>query len=266
MQKIIRKLLLSGAALLMLVVTPVFAHEFWIALENGKINPGDTIIGDLKIGVMLKGETYPYLSNRFKSFNVTNGDLTDKVTGNEGDIPALSYVTKQAGLHVISQQTTAFRVTYEDWGLFRRYLNEEGLEKFADLHQQRGLPANGFSERYTRCVKALVQVGPVISSQGDKQLGLPLELLAETNPYATNTDQLAVKLLWQGTPLDNWQITIFHDTGTVKRTTVMTDDHGQAVIPLSGAGEYLLNAVHLQAVDDTPVVWQSYWGTLSFKL
>ncbi len=257
---------------LALVTTPVFAHEFWISLENGTLKPGDTIVGDLKVGIMLKGEPYPFLSNRFKNFNVNNSDLSDKVFGNEGDLPALKYVAKQPGLYVISQETTAFRVTYKDWDLFRRYLTEEGLDEFADLHQQRGLPETGFTERYTRCIKALVQVGSVKSTQADVEIGMPIELLAETNPYVEGADQLTVKLLWEGLPLRHWQINIFHDTDksdtteTVERSKVMTDEQGRAVIPLAGSGEYLLNAVHLQAVDDTPVVWQSHWGTLSFKL
>ncbi len=77
---------------------------------------------------------------------------------------------------------------------------------------------------------------------------------------------LPVTLIWQGAPVANRQINIFHDDGAVTRTTATTDETGRALIPLSGDGEYLLNAVVLRSVDDAPVAWASHWATLSFRL
>ncbi len=258
----------AGAALVALALAgaPAAAHEFWIAPQDGSIAPGAEIVADLKVGQKLRGEPYPYLSNRFQSFTVTVGGATTEVAGNEGDIPALSHVAGRSGLHVIAQHTIAFRVTYDDWAVFRRYLADEGLDSFADLHRARGLPETGFAERYTRCAKALVQVGPVDPADGDVRTGMPLELVAEANPHAPGVDMLPVTLIWRGAPVANRRINIFRDDGVVTRTTATTDATGRALIPLSGDGEYLLNAVVLRAVDDTPVVWDSHWATLSFRL
>lgn len=211
----------------------------------GRVDPGTEIVADLKVGTMMRGEPYPYLSNRFKSFTVTVGDSTAEVTGDEGDLPALSHVADRTGLHIIAQHTIAFRVTFDDWAVFQGYLVGEGLESFADLHRARGLPDSGFSERYTRDAKALVQVGPVDPADQDVRIGLPLELVADANPYTPGIDILPVTLTWQGNPVANRQITIFHDDGAVTRTITTTDETGQALIPLSGDGEYLLNAVQL---------------------
>lgn len=258
----------AAAALVALALAgaPAAAHEFWIAPQDGTIDPGAEIIADLKVGQKLRGEPYPYLSNRFRSFTVTLGDTTTEVAGNEGDIPALSYIAERSGLHVIAQHTIAFRVTYDDWAVFRRYLADEGLDSFADLHRARGLPESGFAERYTRYVKALVQVGPVDPADRDVRIGMPLELVAEANPYVPGVAMLPVILTWQGAPVANRQINIFRDDGAVTRTTATTDATGRALIPLTGDGEYLLNAVVLRAVDDAPVAWASHWATLSFRL
>ncbi len=260
----------AGATLiaLALVGAPAAAHEFWIAPQDGTVAPGAEIVADLKVGQKLRGEPYPYLSNRFQSFTVTRGDTTTEVAGNEGDIPALSHIADRSGLHVIAQHTIAFRVTYDDWAVFRRYLADEGLDSFADHHRARGLPENGFSERYTRYAKALVQVGPVDPADRDVRTGMPLELVAEANPYAPGVEMVPVTLTWQGAPVANRQINIFRDDGAVTRTTATTDEAGRALIPLTGDGEYLLNAVVLRAVEDndTPVVWASHWATLSFRL
>ena len=244
----------------------VKAHEFWISARDGTLAPGDTIVGDLKVGTDLRGVPYPYLPDRFQSFSVTVGDTTTKVAGNIGDIPALSHATNQSGLHVVTQHTTAFRVMYSEVAHFRSYLADEGLESFAERHRARGLPDSGFEERYTRCAKALVQAGQIISTDRDIRVGMPLELVAGANPYAADLSVLPVTLSWQGAPVSDRQITIFHDHGTVTRTIVTTDNNGRALIPLSGTGEYLLNAVHLQDADAPPVVWASHWASLSFKL
>ena len=258
----------AGAALIALALAgaPAAAHEFWIAPQDGRVAPGAEIVADLKVGTMLRGEPYPYLSNRFQSFTVTVGNSTTAVDGNEGDLPALAHAAERSGLHVIAQHTIAFRVTYDDWAVFRRYLADEGLDGLADRHRARGLPEVGFAERYTRDAKALVQVGPVDPADRDVRTGLPLELVAEANPYAAGIDVLPVVLTWQGEPVANRRINIFRDDGTVTRTTATTDENGRAMIPLSGDGEYLLNAVRLRPVDDSPVAWASHWATLSFKL
>ena len=96
---------------------------------------------------------------------------------------------------------------------------------------------------------------------------MKLELVAQTNPYKAGVKSLPVVLMWQGKPLANRQINIFHRRfGMTARASAKTDETGRASILLSGQGEYLLNAVHLQAVEKADAVWQSHWATLSFKL
>lgn len=242
------------------------AHEFWIAPESGRVATGAEVAGDLMVGIALRGEPYPYLSDRFQRFTVTAGGETTDLPGFEGDIPALSYVAERPGLQVIAHHTIAFRATHDDWAVFQRYLDEEGLGEFAGIHRARGLPETGFAERYTRCAKALVQVGPADPEDRDAPVGMPLELVAEANPYAPGTEVLPVTLTWQGAPLAGRQISIFRDDGAVTRTIAVTDEAGRARIPVRGAGDYLLSAVHLEPRDAGPVVWESHWASLSFKL
>jgi uncharacterized GH25 family protein len=256
----------ASFAIAALPATPVPAHEFWIAPESGEISPGQPIVADLMVGKMFKGEPYPYLSNRFRALTVTVGGETSKIAGHDGDIPAILKIAERPGLYVIANQTVAFRLTYDDWSKFRDYLALEGLDKFADLHRERGLPESGFAERYIRYAKALVQVGPVAASDADVRIGMPFELVAEDNPYSPRVELLRVSLIWRGVPVANHQISIFRNDGVVTRTTAITDTAGLASIPLPGGGEYLLNAVYLEPVDDAPVVWESHWASMSFKL
>lgn len=242
------------------------AHEFWLDLKQGRLEVGQRIIGDLKVGEHLQGEPYPYLSNRFEFFRVLHHGQIKDVPGFDGDLPAMNFPTNQPGLHVVSLLSTNFRVTHDDFERFRSYLEDEGLESYAAEHKQRGLPLTGFSERYKRCVKALVQVGPVSDNQtGDRATGLPFELVALNNPYNHETQLLKVQLLFQGQPMPKHQISVFHDHKQVTRKVYQTDEAGLAHIKLTTTGSYLLNAVHLSPVENAPVAWFSHWASLSFK-
>jgi hypothetical protein len=255
----------AAATMIALLAAAAPAHEFWIAPESGLVNPGQPIVADLKVGQMLRGEPYPYLSNRFARFTVTVGGAIRPVAGDEGDIPALAAMPAPPGLNVIAHETVAFRTTYDDWTVFRKYLADEGLDRFAELHRARGLPEKGFAERYTRYAKALVQVGPAMPGDGDVALGLPFELVVAANPYAPGLSALPVSLTWRGEPVAEHQITILRDTGeTVTRSTIVTNLAGQAVIPLTPGSKYLLNAVRLEPIDQSPIVWQSHWASMSF--
>jgi len=239
------------------------AHEFWIALKSGTVTPGDTITADLMVGIMLRGTPYPYLPQYIVRFDVTADGKAEPVTGLPGDLPALNYVAQHPGLQVIAQQTVPYRVTYEDWELFRKYVTEEGFPEIEGEHLKRGLPTTGFTERYTRYVKALVQAGPPRPGDRDVRTGLPFELMAEANPYQPGLDTLSVRLFWRDQPAADVQIAVFRDTGTVERRTLRTDAEGRARIVLQ-PGFYLLSAVRIDPVDDEPVVWHSHWAALSF--
>ena len=254
-----------AAGLMLVSAAPGPAHEFWIEPEAGVIEPGEAIVAGLKVGTMLKGEPYPYLSNRFVRFEVIQAGRAEPVSGTEGDLPALSQPAPGAGLTAIVQQTVAFRVTHDDPALFRQYLVDEGLDGILEHHRARGLPETGFAERYTRYAKALVQVGPVAPGATDRSNGMPFEIVAGANPYAEGQAVLPVTLLWQGAPLAHWQISVFRDNGDVTRTPVRTDAEGRVELPL-GSGRYLLNAVLMEPADDDPVVWSSHWASLSFDL
>jgi hypothetical protein len=174
----------------------------------------------------------------------------------------MRYRARQRGLHVIVHRTVPFRATYDDWTLFQRHVAEEGFPEVEAQHLARGLPTTGFSERYARYVKALVQVGPVQSGQVDFRTGLPFELVAEVNPYDPAAKVLPVRLFWQSDPASNVQISVMHDAGTVMRYVVRTDQNGRVRIPLQ-PGSYLLSAVRIEPVEHQPVVWSSHWAALS---
>src|SRR5258708_27168105 len=74
------------------------------------------------------------------------------------------------------------------------------------------------SERYSRCAKSIVQVGPPgagLQGQVNKPLGLPLEIVPEANPYgAKRLATLPVRVLYAGHAL----------AGDLGKPTKVSDD------------------------------------------
>ncbi len=260
---------LHALMLLALTAAPSAAHEFWIAPQRGAVGPGETVTADFMVGRMLEGVRLPYLTPNIALNSVDGPGGRARLSGLEGDMPAIVHAPEGEGLHVYAHQTRPLTVAFDDWDAFVRYLAEEGLPEIADAHRARGLPAAGFRERYIRCAKALVQVGAARAEDADRPVGLPLELTLEGNPYA-GPDAVIVRLTRNGAPVAGRRITLFLRNGETRRLLLETDEAGRAVAPLSTPGFYLLNAVDLQPIaPDTAapdLVWESHWASLTFAL
>ena len=256
--------LLMVSAMVTFNIAPVFAHEFWLAPKNYIVEANTQIIAELRVGQMLRGTEFPYLTSSIQAFTITTRNNTGNVKGFEGDIPALSYTATEPGLHIIAYHSTASMLTHKTWEKFLKYLSYEGLDEIANAHQAQNLPESNFTEAFIRCAKTLVQVGPISPQDKDKPLGLPFELVAENNPFKQGLKTLKVTLLRLGKPVAGRQVALFRNDGTITRNLFKTDMQGQVKIPIMGAGTFLLSATDLQPVQDSAVVWESHWASLSF--
>ncbi len=267
-----RASILAGAVTGPLAV-PALSHEFWIEPEAHQIEAGETVQAELFVGGMLSGEAYPYLSGQIVAAELHAPNGAIDIEGMEGDLPALKVTPAEPGLHVILYHAAPAYIEYDEFDTFVSYLAYEGLDDVVRLHKDRELPQAGFSEAYIRNARALLQVGPADPADLDRPTGMPLELVALQNPFVEGVAELEVQLLWQGAPVPNRQVSIFHRSmaegtaGDATRTLVSTDAAGQATIPLTQDGFYLLNAVQMKpAGGGDGFVWESHWATLTFAV
>ena len=248
------------------------AHEFWITpIPYQPDAAGSKIRADLRVGLGFTADVYPYLTSSFHSFRLVVRGLVYDIAGHQGDMPAIDIAPAPAGLGIIAYYGKPSTVTFVDAQVFASYLDLEGLQWVAKAHQARGLPPTGFVEAFSRNVKTLVQTGPVSPEDVDIVTGMPFELVAGLNPFADpQLKSLPVTLLWDGKPAPDLQIAIFQDTGNENgrtRTTLHTDPNGKALIPLTGGGRFILNAVHMrEAGPELNAAWESHWASLTFEL
>ncbi|UWQ55956.1 DUF4198 domain-containing protein [Leisingera caerulea] len=268
MYRIARRSVMIAAVVLTVQGQVAHGHEFWIEPSMANIVPGGILAAELKVGRMLAGEAFPYLSDRFERFTVTAAGGTRPVSGTDGNLPAVSIRTQASDLHVLAHQTVPFRATYTDWDLFGQFLEEEDLPEIAAWHRARGLDASNFAERYIRYAKALVPVGKLEPDAQDQPLGMAFEIVAEDLPFSPETESFTVRLLRNGAPVAHRRVSLFHSDQSkpVERITFETDARGKVVLPLLGSGRYLISSVMIDPANAPPVVWQSHWASLTFLL
>ena len=105
--------------------------------------------------------------------------------------------------------------------------------------------------------------------RSDQATGMPLELVAQQNPYSLKKGQsLSVQLLKDGNPLAGALIRILTKTDPENIKPVRTDKQGRAQIALQHNGPYLLNAVAMinKGLPKKDEHWQSLWASMSFSV
>lgn len=252
----------------MLAAFPVSAHEFWIAPEPYQVAVGETFTAQFKNGENFEGINLGFFDRRSERFDYTLDGETRALSPRIGNIPVLDMQAPAEGLMVIAHETTPSSVTYKEWTKFQSFAEHKDFPDIRTRHLARDLPEEGFSESYTRHVKALIGVG---SSEGsDSVLGLETEFVALANPYTDDlTDGFPVQLLYQGAPRADAQIEVFarDAAGAVSVSLYRTDDEGRARIPVNSGSEYLLDAVVLrESPQDAKDVWETLWAALTFRV
>lgn len=268
------KLKLITFVALSFLTSTVTAHEMWIQPLNYSVKPGSKILANEKVGQNFKGNSYAYLSSSYKNLNITMGDTTREVRSRLGDLPTIQERSIGEGLHIITAETTASNLIYKTPEIFLNFLRIDGLDWVLAEHKRRGLPDKGFKEIYRRSPKALIKVGH--GKGQDRAFGLPLEWIAETNPYTTQGD-IRAQLLWQGKPAANMYVNIFNKPKRTSKnselilTNLRTDANGRVVIPRAKGGLFLVNSVKMiepdvETAKSTGAVWESIWGSLTYEI
>ncbi|MEE9326355.1 MAG: DUF4198 domain-containing protein [Cocleimonas sp.] len=250
------------------------AHEMWIEPVSYKVNVGDNIYAHEKVGQNFKGNEYAYLNTSYKKLNITVGDITRVVKSRLGDIPAIKEKADEEGLYILTAITTGSNIKYKSWAKFESFIKSKGLDWVLERHKEKGLPEKDFSEFFQRFPKSLVKVG---HGKGvDREFSLPIEWIAESNPYTTDTD-IQLRLMWHGKPYVDAHVDVFNRvknsdvTFDVLKSTLFTDSQGRVTIPRSKGGEFLINAVQIleysaSTKESEGVVWETYWASLTYEL
>ena len=257
--------------LLLVLATPVTAHELWIEPLNWQPAAEGRLEAQLVNGQLFDGITLPLIRTFYSRFEVVAGDAAVPVDGRMGSIPAIVQDGLGDGLHVVVYQSEASTVTYQEYAKFLKFAEHKDFGDIAAQHKARGLPEVGFKEVYWRYSKALVGVGS--GAGADKREGLETEIVALDNPYAGALADMRVQVFYGDAVRANAQVEVFEKAadGTVVVTLQRTDAEGVAVLPVRSGYEYMADAVVMRVpsaalASETGAVWETLWANLTFAV
>jgi len=241
------------------------AHEFWIEPIDWQVQPGANLAANLRNGEGFKGAAQIWYNKNIARSELRMADTMIAYHGRTGDRPALVVNGVPSGLAILLHETTPDSLVYKTWEKFAKFVAHKDLGIDKAAHLARGFPEAGFTETYTRHVKALVGVGN--ADGADQAFGLTTEFVAETNPYAPGFEtEMRVRLLYQDAPRVNAQIEIFERTpeGAVNIRLTRTDAEGRAAISVKPRHTYLLDSVVIRDATQEGATYETLWAALTF--
>ena len=275
------------AVLTVVIVTAARAHTMFLKLDSFFLEPNSTakvalINGDfdlsenaiardrmLDVSVVGPGGVVHPPASAWRDSAVFHWS-PDSV-----DTAMLTFETGGAGTYLIGVSTAARVITLsaED---FNEYLVHDGITDLIDERARAGRTNDEATERYSKHVKALVQVGDARSGQWAHELGYPVEFMPLSNPYELSRgDELQVRFLRAGQPVANQLVYANyedhhgHDAAGehVESVTTRTNADGVATIPLRGTGRWYVRTIHMvETTSEADVDYESNWATLTFQV
>jgi uncharacterized GH25 family protein len=247
----------------------VLAHEFWLQPVKFIHKTGEDLVVNFKVGENFIGDPWTVKKDRFERLELhqknTLKDLKAQVV--EGEKDNLKTPLSDEGTYLLVMQSNAAFSDLEA-EKFNAYLKEDGLDEvYSQRSKTNTLDKNG-TEFYARCSKLLVQAGEKTDNTFRKEVGLPVEIIPDQNPYALKIGApIRFKILYMGKPLFGAKVKVwnFHNNRTTAQN-IFSQQDGMIETHISNPGRWMVSFVKMVPSKDPKADWQSYWASLVFGI
>ena len=273
------------------------SHDMFLKSDPYFFEPNTKVVLQLFNGTYEKSENSIDRSRMLDVSLLGNGQRIAVDSSQWRDIDnaaVLDITTGEAGTWVagVSTASRVIELSAED---FNSYLEHDGVLDMLEWRRENGALQDDASERYSKHVKTIFQVGDVLSGDWKKPLGYPIEFIPEENPYELHPGhKLPVQLQFKGKPLANQLVLIGldpanaeaggdahshgpegdhehtdgEDTGHTHEgiRSLRTDAEGRLEIDLTESGVWYLRTIHMVASEEPGRTHESNWATLTFAI
>ena len=226
-------------------------------LFNGTIDKSENVITrDRIVDAMIVGPNFEHKPGEADYYDKDETTYLRFTTGNSG-----TYV---AGISTLARN---IELTAEE---FKEYLEHEGLDRVVNERAGKGLSGKDVVEKYSKHVKALLQVGKNRSEDYFVELGYPIELIPLQNPYELSVgDLIEFQLLFKGEPLANAVVhfgTAGEGSNASNANASITDDDGEFTFEISKPGQWYVGTIHMEESPEAGLDYESNWATITFEV
>jgi uncharacterized GH25 family protein len=253
--------------LLMTGVVLVQAHEFWMQPIKFFFTPGENAMISFKVGENFTGEPWDLRKSKIiklehHQFSKVK-DLIPQMA--EGEKDNLQITLAEEGTHLVAAQTSHTFIELEA-EKFNAYLKEDGLDDaYYQREKTKTLDTSG-KELYARYTKLFLQAGKKTDDTYKKQVGFPLEIMPEQDPYQLKVgSRVSFKILFNGKPLFGARVKVWnrHNNRTIMQPVYSQQD-GMIEAHISNPGTWMVSVVKMIPSKDSKADWESFWGSLVF--
>lgn len=272
-----KKILLTGFALLFIVGT-LQAHTLFLKLSTYFLEPHTEVTIALVNGTFDKSENV-ITRDRMRDVSIVKPgiEVVHPDTAqwrDEGTTTLLDFKTGDPGTYVIGVSTTAnmIELSAND---FNAYLEHDGVLDVLAARKRDGELDHDARERYSKHVKAIIQVGERRTHAFPHRLGYPAEIVPLKNPYDLGVgDAFEVLVLVDGQPVADQLVYASHEGyhghdaegGHLIAVETRTDEDGVARFTLEAAGRWYVKVINMVKVSEGDIDYESKWATLTFEI
>jgi uncharacterized GH25 family protein len=259
-----RRVIVSVLVLLALAGS-LSAHDLFLKLDSYFVAEGAEVVVRVLNGTFSASES-AVAKDRVRDIAVvTPGGVTRldrEAWAAQGDTSVLTVSTGESGTYVIGVSLDPRELALEAKD-FNSYLAHDGVPDVLTARRKAKELDRPARERYSKHVKALVQVGDRRTEGCQTALGYPAELIPLDNPYLLRPgDVFRVRAVVDGEPVPD-QFVIAG--GQSARTSTRTDSAGVARVRIGSRGAWYVKFIHMQRVAGDPMIdYESKWATLTF--
>lgn len=266
-------ILLMSLGLLLVSAASLAAHDLFLRLQSFFV-PSDAEVRVYVLNGTFSESEANVARDRLRDLSVvapsgiTHPDLA--AWREQGDTTVLSFRTGESGTYIVGASIHPREL---DLGAadFNRYLETDGVPDILQERRLRGQLDEPVRERYSKHVKALIQVGPTRTDEYRTPLGYPAELIPLENPYSIGAgDTLRVRAVVDGRPVGNQFVVAGGRTPRGERLpqyTTRTDSEGVARVPLGARGHWYVKFIHMvPAGRNSGVDYESKWANITFEV
>jgi len=260
--------LLVGAAALL------HAHDLFVKLDSYFLQPHSTVTIPILNGSFVLSEN-AIMRDRVTDISVvssagrTHIDTTHWVGDTTyADTTFLTLETGTPGTYIVGASTRS-----RDLGMaaadFNDYLEHDGIPDVLEERRRSGDLDRDVWERYSKHVKAVLQVGDRRDAFYLTPLGYPAEIVPLVNPYDLHAgDELTVLCLVDGQPVANQLVILGGEQGgnLVDEARKRTDQAGVVGFVIDSPGRWYVEFINMQPSEAQDIDYESNWATLSFEI
>lgn len=257
----------------LLVAFPLFGHDLFLKLDGFFVKVNENVSIKILNGSFMDSEGAVTFA-RLKDVSVVEPSGTvshPKGTDFTKDETTafLNLHPENEGTYLVGLYTMKREIDLKAKD-FNGYLEEDGIpDILAERKRTKALNKN-VRERYSKHVKTIFQVGDKLSDKYKTNLGYPVEIVPQNNPYALKAgDTFKFLCLKDGKPLINQFVMSGHEDENGKLivgTNVRTDKNGIATIKLAAAGKWYVKFIQMQKIKEPKLDYESKWATLTFEI